>query len=320
MIRTRHFPKLVLLLLVGSIVLAPGDASGMLARQSADPEFNPHVARPAYLKRHPKVLFDEAHNNAATAGGRYKPFADLIGSDGYRIVPNSQSFSKSALNGYDVLVIVNASGPEAQRDALAFTEAECDAVRGWVSSGGALLLISDYLPFSAAVAALAKRFDVDVTKGFTIDSVHYNKNAGDQTELEFNRDNRLLGDHPITRGRDATERINRVLTFSGTSLKGPVRSVAFLKLADSAMDVLPPDRKQTSPDEAPPDHKQVSAAGRAQGLALEFGKGRVVILSEAAMLTAQVTPQGFRFGMNVTGLDNRQLALNIMHWLSGLLR
>ena len=24
-------------------------------------------------------------------------------------------------------------------------------------------------------------------------------------------------------------------------------------------------------------------------------------------------------GMNVAGIDNRQLALNIMHWLSGLL-
>jgi hypothetical protein len=320
MIRTRHFRKLCLLLLGGSIVVAPGVARGMLARQSADPNFNAHVARPAYLKRHPKVLFDEAHNNADTTGGRYKPFADLIGSDGYRMVPNSQTFSNSVLNGHDVLVIVNASGPEAQRDARAFTKAECEAVRDWVSSGGALLLISDHLPFSAAVAALAKRFDVDLTKGFTIDSVHYNKDSSDQTELVFNRDNGLLGDHPITRGRDTTERISRVLTFSGTSLKGPAGSVAFLKLADTAMDVLPPDRKQTSPDEAPPDHKQVSAAGRAQGLALEFGKGRVVVLGEAAVLTAQVANRGFRFGMNVPGVDNRQLALNIMHWLSGLLR
>jgi hypothetical protein len=38
------------------------------------------------------------------------------------------------------------------------------------------------------------------------------------------------------------------------------------------------------------------------------------------MLTAQVAPKGFRFGMNVTGIDNRQLALNIMHWLSRFLK
>jgi len=33
------------------------------------------------------------------------------------------------------------------------------------------------------------------------------------------------------------------------------------------------------------------------------------------MLTAQVA-RGAKFGMNSPGNDNRQLALNIMHWLS----
>jgi hypothetical protein len=41
----------------------------------------------------------------------------------------------------------------------------------------------------------------------------------------------------------------------------------------------------------------------------------VVILGEAAMLTAQVA-DGVAFGMNIPGNDNRQFALNIMHWLS----
>ncbi|HYN25556.1 MAG TPA: hypothetical protein VES69_10995, partial [Pyrinomonadaceae bacterium] len=64
----------------------------------------------------------------------------------------------------------------------------------------------------------------------------------------------------------------------------------------------------------------VSAAGRAQGIAFKFGKGRVVVLGEAAMLSAQLAGAEKRpMGMNVPGSDNRQLALNIMHWLSGLL-
>ena len=64
-------------------------------------------------------------------------------------------------------------------------------------------------------------------------------------------------------------------------------------------------------------------AGRAQAIAMKFGKGRVVMLGEAAMLSAQVGSGGkesSKFGMNVPGIDNRQLALNIMHWLSGLLK
>ena len=58
----------------------------------------------------------------------------------------------------------------------------------------------------------------------------------------------------------------------------------------------------------------------AQGIALEFGIGRIVVLADAAMLTAQTGFRGYRFGMNVTGVDNKQLGLNIMHWLSGLLK
>src|SRR5204862_5215617 len=65
---------------------------------------------------------------------------------------------------------------------------------------------------------------------------------------------------------------------------------------------------------------QVSAAGRAQGLALGLGKGRVVVLGEASVLSAQLAgPQKRPMGMNYPGIDNRQMAPNIVHWLSGLI-
>jgi hypothetical protein len=288
--------------------------------QRSDLDFNPRVGRPAYPNRRPKVLFDEAHNNSDTSSGRYRPFTDMIASDGYNVMPGTEGFSQRMLNPYAVLIIVNASGPQGHRETSAFTEGECNAVRDWVGSGGALLLITDHAPFSVAAAQLSKRFGVDLTNGYTIDTVHYNKDSGDQTELVFSRDDGLIREHSITKGRNESERINRVITFTGTSLKGPEKSVAFLKLADTAIDVLPPERKPALPNEQPADHKTVSAAGRAQGIALEFGKGRVVVLGEAAMLTSQVTPQGLRFGINFSDTDNRQLALNIMHWLSGLLK
>jgi hypothetical protein len=304
---------------VGSFMVQPGGQPQTL-QTGVDLGFTTNVSRPAYTARHPKVLFDEAHNNADKSSGRYKPFADLITSDGYTVVPNTAGFSKSALAGVEVLAVVNASGPPEQRGSSAFSKEECEVVRAWVNAGGALLLITDHSPFSEAVADLSKLFDVDLTKGYTIDAFHHNTESEDTTELIFTRENGLLMDHPITRGRDASEQVNRIITFSGTSLKGPPGSVSFLKLADTAMDILPPAHKPASPDEPAPDHRQVSAAGRAQGAALSFGKGRVVVLGEAAMLTAQVAPRGFRFGMNLPGIDNRQLALNIMHWLSGLLK
>src|SRR4029077_15358609 len=104
--------------------------------QQADPDFNTKVDKPAYKRNGPKVLFDEAHHNFHTAAGRYKPFADLITSDGYRITPNTQKFSANVLKGYRVLVISNALGAAQIADATAsnpaFTDAECDAVLEWV--------------------------------------------------------------------------------------------------------------------------------------------------------------------------------------------
>jgi hypothetical protein len=45
------------------------------------------------------------------------------------------------------------------------------------------------------------------------------------------------------------------------------------------------------------------------------------VQGEAAMLSAQISgTEKRRMGMNVPGNDNKQYALNVMHWLSGFLK
>lgn len=297
--------KTIFLLLLMAVVT--------FGQQIADPNFDAKVTRPAYTKKHPKVLFDEAHFNFHTAAGRYKPFADFITNDGYQVTPNKEKFEKKKLEGYEILIIANAQD-SAGTDNPAFSEQECDAVSNWVKSGGSLLLIADHQPWGAAAANLAKRFAVEMKSAFTIDPSNYDQELGKlfgdagQGILIFRRDTGLVADHPITRGRDEKERINRVTTFVGQSLKGAAGSISFLKLAPTALDV------QRSGE-------RLSAGGRSQGIALSFGRGRVVVLGEAAMLSAQVVGrEKTQIGMNRAGIDNRQLALNIMHWLSGLLK
>lgn len=282
------------------------------SQQQADQTFDARVAHPAYTATHPKVLLDEAHNNFHTASGRYKPFADLVGNDGYTVTPNKEKFRKETLQGSEILVIANALGnadlnaPDA--DKPAFTEEECDAVREWVREGGALLLVADHAPAGGAAANLGARFGVEMSKAYVADPLYFEHVAFDVSWIRYSRANKNLGDHAITRGRDKSEFINSVMSFTGQSLKGPAGSTALLKLSNAAFDVIDPGNPQTA--------KTMSAAGRAQAVALPFGKGRVVVFGEAAMLSAQNT----NFGMNYPGTDNRQLVLNVMHWLSGLLK
>ncbi|MGZ8848409.1 MAG: hypothetical protein ACXW3C_18255 [Pyrinomonadaceae bacterium] len=283
--------------------------------QVADPNFDTTVAKPAYTKKRPKLLFDEAHNNFHTSTGRYKPFADLIGNDGYQVIPNTKKFSAETLDGHDILVISNAIG-HARMGATeasnpAFTAEESDAVRDWVKAGGALLLIADHAPMGAANQILAERFGINMSKMYTVDEQNFDKESGNPGFIVYTRESGRLVDHAITRGRNQSERVNKVIAFTGQSLKGPADGVAFLKLADSAQDRMP---GRTS--------EGVSAAGRSQAIALKVGKGRVIVLGEAAMLSAQIIngARPIKFGMNRPGTDNRQFALNLVHWLSGLLR
>ncbi len=276
-----------------------------------DPAFATKSVRPAYHggHEHPRVLFDEAHRNRMTAGGRYKPFVALIASDGYSIIPNREPYSRKVLEKCDILVIANAVGPKgiSQRESLepAFTDSECGAIRDWITDGGALLLIVDQAPTGAAADCLAKPLGVRISNGVTVDP---SRTEWEEIWLVFTRQNQLLGDHPITQGRDESERVNRVQTFSGTSLKGPAGSVPILKLPDTAVDRPTIYSKQGT-----------SATGRVQGVAFGLGGGRVVVMGDADALTAQLADENKKYGMNVPGLDNRQLVLNIMHWLSGLL-
>lgn len=282
-----------------------------LGQQIADAHFNTRVEKPAYSKNYPRVMFDEAHNNFHTASGRYKPFAELLFSDGYQVVVNRKPFAKESLKTFKVLVIANALGAEDMdedgADQPAFSKEEAEAVHDWVRDGGSLLLIADHAPFGAAAESLAQRFNVSMSKGWVRDPEHIQPGG---RSLVFSRENKLLLDHPITQGRNETERIDRVQTFTGQALKGAEGAMSFLKLGERATD---------SPD--PTSEQGVSVAGQSQGLAIKFGKGRVVMMGEAAMLSAQVTgPENRPMGMNVPGSDNKQLVLNIMHWLTGLLK
>jgi hypothetical protein len=296
-------------------------------QQLADENYDTKVAKPAYLAEHPRVVIDEAHRNFHTAEGRYKPLADLLRSDGYEVAPGKQPFTAEFLKSARVLVVANALGPGANDDTSppAFTQAECEVVRDWVRAGGSLLLISDHTPMGAAAEMLGRAVGVQFGKGFVF-SLDPKATYANPTFLRYSRANGLLADHPITRGRDDSERVNAVIAFTGQSLGVPEGATALMKLPSdaheaptrSAMPAALQAARTGRPDATP------SPVGPAQGVAFELGRGRVVVLGEAAMMSAQVvrshTGDEHPMGMNAPGSDDRQFALNTLHWLSGLLK
>ena len=308
-------------ILVGAAILAALGLYLLAPEKQYDADFDTRVVQPAHPKNGPVVLFDDSHLNIHAPDAGYKPFLDLIRSDGYDVRILREPVTAGLLADISVFVIVCPRGTNDAGDQPAYAAAEIEAIDAWVRGGGSLLLVTDHWPYGPAAAALGELFGVRMSGGFTQDPENFEAPLGD-SNLVFSRRNGLLTEHPITQGRSDDERIDRVLTFTGQSLDGPERA-AFLVLADTATDRppgVPVVEKSGGDVRVSMEYGATySAAGLAQGLALEVEKGRVVVLGESGMLRAHFDRSGHALGMNYPGCDNRQLALNIMHWLSRLI-
>ncbi|WP_296814724.1 DUF4350 domain-containing protein [Brevundimonas sp.] len=293
-------------------------------QQMADPDWVPRVGTPTWPAEGPVVVIDEAHANFHTAGGRYAPFADLLRADGYRVAAGTSRFTDASLASVSILVIANAGSPNAG-DAVepAFTEDETAAIERWVRNGGSLFLIADHAPFGLVAQSLAARFGVAMGTGWAFERAP--DGPGLTANIDYSRADGDLGSHPTTEG------VERVRSFGGQSLTGPAGSTVLMRLADEAWEA--PDRAELTQADAALratgdgspnlDGLAVPVGGRAQALAFEHGRGRVVVFGEAGMFSAQVVRfppeqarEDIRFGMNVPGLHNDRLALGVMRWLS----
>jgi hypothetical protein len=284
-------------------------APAFAQEQVVDARYVPKVEHPAYRGEGPVVAIDEAHRNFHTLDGKYAPFGKLLAADGYRVRASTARFSAIALNGIDILVIANARAPAGS----AFGEDEIAALKQWVEGGGSLLLISDHAPFGRAAAALARAFGVDMGTGYAVARQDGNITA----DIEFS--GKALGEHPVLAGRDGTERVKHVRSFTGQSLGVPPGGIALLTLPPDALEVT------GTQEVAALRHGQTvpgrRVGGRAQALAIPIGKGRLVVAGEAAMFSAQIVtfPGEPPMRMGLRAEDDAQFALNVAHWLSRLL-
>lgn len=285
------------------------------AQQVPDRDYAPAIARPMYAPgKGPVVCVDEAHFNFHTLGDRFFAFGELLRRDGYRTQPGKSAFDAATLARCAVLVISNAQISDAEWDTYpyptpsAFTPQEIAAVKKWVESGGALLLIADHMPLAGAAKALAAAFDVEFMDGFAMREQRGSPDI-------FRRADRTLRDHAITRGRDAGEAVSSIRTFTGQAFRAPHAQPLLVFPAGYAL-LMP--RTAWKFEE---DTKIVPVEGWLQGAVQPVGKGRAAFFGEAAMFSAQLagsnrTPMGMN---SPDARENFRLVLNVLHWLTGTL-
>jgi hypothetical protein len=276
-----------------------GGASCFNSDQQPDPDFVPKNINSTFSKLNsPVVLIDEAHNNFLTKNGRYKPFSQVLSSDGYTVKPSKEKFTLTYLKQADILVVANALDKNRRNWSPpfggAFDKDEIEAVKEWVSQGGSLFLVADHTPFPKVIEKLSAAFGFEFSNGHVRDAL-------------FRLDNNSLIEHSITQD------ITQVKTFGGSAFQIPERAQPLLTLGKGATSVVP-----EIPFQVNAKTPRVSMNGWYQGAVLEVGEGRVAVFSEGMMFSLQVmVSTGKKYGLVSDGAEqNEQFLLNVMHWLS----
>ncbi len=321
-------------LLLSALVLIAGSV------QSQEPAY-PHGAGPT-------VLIDTAHHNLDP----FEKNAARLEEDGYRVRELKQPFDREALVDVQITLIIlplasrNAlpsPGPPTQAEVAAawrrptpsaFSEAEITILREWVGEGGALFLVLDHFPMSGAVQELGTAFGIEISNGFAFDGARLSEQDVAQVmaqgahctpqpspqrpglerlcssgNLVFERAEGGVADDPITNGRTPGQRIESVGFFTGSSFRLPPEGRSLLTFGPSFVSLLPEVAWQFS-DKTPRE----GIGGWSAGGVLRVERGRVAIFGEDGILAEPLA-----WAERHPELQNPQLFMNALHWLSGLL-
>jgi len=298
----------VLLLLI--VIILPFHG---FSQQIADPDYKPIIENPEYeLKKGPIIYIDEGHYNFHKKDGQYKPFSDLLEKDGYNVAKYPWRILQIKLATAKILVIANAVNVINEQNwelptPSAFSKKEIDDLAKWVNDGGSLFLIADHMPMAGAATDLAAKFGFEFSNGF----VFHKTTKGTSY---FNKKDASLKDNSITKGRNTSESVSQIVSFTGQGFKIPTDATPILVFDENYENFLPEKawdfNKQTP---------KSNAKGLVQGAYKKQGKGRIVVFGEAAMFTAQLVGKEKQpAGMNSpVAIENYKLLLNIVHWLDG---
>ncbi|MHC1707247.1 MAG: hypothetical protein AB9842_06960 [Bacteroidales bacterium] len=296
-----------------AVLIAP---NWIFSQQIADTTYHPEIKNPVYEPgKGPVVFIDEGHHNFHTKNGRFKAFSNVLKRDGYLVKEYQGEFNKKELEKGKILVISNALNEINVENwylpnPSAFTKNEIEVIRQWVLEGGSLFLIADHMPLAGAAKDLAAAFNFEFTNGFAMDTL----SGGPAI---FTLKEKTLTGSILTQGRDSTESVSQIATFTGQAFKIPADATPVLTFTKKHVNFLPDTAWVFNAKTV-----KHNVEGWSQGAYKNHGKGKIVAFGEAAMFTAQLAgPQKRMMGMNnEVAPENYKLLLNIIHWLDGKLK
>jgi len=291
--------------------------------------------KPAYQPREgPIILIDAGHHNI---GLNNRPaIIKYLENDGFRVRELEGQFDDEVLEGVDIVII---EGALAKRNALpsdsptiedvsqawrlptpsAFSGEEISVLNQWVETGGSLLLVFDHMPLAGAAQELAQTFGIEISNGYAVDERLLTELTppivARAASIVFRRSEKTLADHPITNGRNPAERVDSVATFVGSAFRLPSSTHSLMTLEASFISLLPEVAWEFSEATASEPIDRWS-----QGGALHIGQGRLAVFGEHGILvTPEMVATDPEDDEGNPQLQNPQLLLNVLHWLSGLL-
>ncbi len=253
----------------------------LFSQQVADINYNPEIPKPEYAPGEgPVVFIDEGHYNFHTKNGRYKSFSNLLERDGYLVEEYKGAFTREQLDQGKIVVISNALNEANVEDwslpnPSAFSREEIEVLQNWVNDGGSLFLIADHMPMAGAAQDLALVFGFEFTNGFVFDTIS-------RGPAIFNYEDETLISSSITKGREKSESVSQIATFTGQAFKVHENATPILVFDERYVNFLPEVAWEFDNTT-----ERFNVGGMCQGAYMKFGKGRVVAFGEAAMFSTQ---------------------------------
>lgn len=291
-------------------------ANPVKAQQVIDSTFRIEVENPLFPEGNgPVILVDEAHNNDMVLEGGFRPLAEILKQYGYQPFRLYKPIQRSSLKGADILVIIGAlhsSNVENWKlpTPSAFSDSEIETLLDWIEGGGSLLLVADHMPYPGAVHKLSGPLGVEWHNGFVIDSVNWGM-------THFSKKAETLKMHPLISGGNPGEQVTHVASYYGSGFEIRDPDITGLLMFD---DVNTVSYQTETAWKIFPETPKIPASGLYQAAAVKWGRGRVVLVAEASLFSAQLVGKGKKpVGINYPNNgQNLRFVLNIFQWLSGI--